>query len=106
MKRIFEYCACVVVAVVTTTAVNTWVNASAKPSAQRAASANLALRAAIDSAIESKFTPIVPCRVVDTRVAGGKLIPGTPRGFVAANTAGFPAQGGTINGCGVPAAAT
>jgi hypothetical protein len=53
----------------------------------------------------SVFVPVAPCRIVDTRVAGGPLVPGTPRSFVVAgsNATLFGAQGGNTSGCSVPA---
>ena len=51
------------------------------------------------------FTPVAPCRILDTRLAGGPLAPGAPRSFVVAGTAGFGAQGGREGGCGIPAGA-
>ncbi|MGH3717082.1 MAG: hypothetical protein ACRDT4_27015 [Micromonosporaceae bacterium] len=61
--------------------------------------------AAIDTTVESKFTPISPCRIIDTRAGGGRLGVAT-RSFVAAGTTGFVAQGGNASGCGIPEAAT
>ena len=55
-----------------------------------------------DAAADLVYTPVAPCRVFDTRVAGGPLAVGTPRNFVVAGTTGFPAQGGTSGGCGIP----
>lgn len=52
------------------------------------------------------YTPVTPCRIVDTRVAGGLLTPGFPRSFFVTGTAGFETQGGHAGGCGVPASAT
>jgi collagen triple helix repeat protein len=55
------------------------------------------------------FTPVAPCRIIDTRLIGPQpgpgdpLVPGTPRDFVVVGTAGFPEQGGTAGGCGIPA---
>lgn len=54
---------------------------------------------------ETVFTPITPCRIVDTRAAGGR-IGAAGRSFYVAGTANFPAQGGTSGGCGIPASAT
>ncbi len=45
------------------------------------------------------FTPVVPCRIIDTRVEGGRLTAGTPRDFDVAGALG--SQGGAPN-CGVP----
>src|SRR4051812_43544521 len=106
MKRILEYGACVLVSVVATTMVSNWMSASARPAQHLSTGVSAAARGSLDSSIESKSTPIPPCRIVDTRHAGGKLVAGAPRGFIAAGTAGFDAQGGAVNGCGVPKAAT
>jgi hypothetical protein len=53
----------------------------------------------------SVFVPVTPCRIVDTRLAGGPLAPGTPRSFVVSgsNATLFGAQGGNTSGCSVPA---
>ena len=50
------------------------------------------------------FVPITPCRIIDTRSAGGPLFPGVPRSFVVSgsNPALFGAQGGNPSGCGIP----
>src|SRR5215510_11104159 len=45
------------------------------------------------------FTPVVPCRIIDTRIEGGRLVPGTPRDYDVAGTLG--GQGGAPN-CAVP----
>lgn len=74
---------------------------TAPPGARAAAAA-----APIDTAVESKFTPISPCRIVDTSKAGGKLAASATRSFVAEGVSGFPGQGGKSGGCGIPAAAT
>jgi hypothetical protein len=64
------------------------------------------IAASIDTAVESKYTPISPCRIVDTRLAGGAIAAGSSRSFFAAGTTGFAAQGGNSSGCGIPSAAT
>lgn len=48
------------------------------------------------------FVPLAPCRIIDTRLAGGALAPGVPRDFQVAGTTEFGAQGGNLGGCGVP----
>jgi hypothetical protein len=50
------------------------------------------------------FVPVTPCRILDTRVAGGPLVPGSPRSFVVtgSNPTLFAAQGGNPTGCGIP----
>lgn len=54
----------------------------------------------------SSFVSMTPCRVVDTRLAGGAFAPGQARSYQVAGTGtGFAAQGGKANGCGIPATA-
>ena len=56
---------------------------------------------------ESKSVAIAPCRIVDTRLAGGVVAAGSTRTFaVRGSGAKFAAQGGKANGCGVAGAAT
>jgi len=47
------------------------------------------------------YTPVSPCRIVDTRVAGGALAPNVTRTFVGFS-ANFSTQGGTASNCGMP----
>lgn len=58
----------------------------------------------VAQAQQQVYTAVNPCRIVDTRVsAAGPLTPGVPRTFnVVGSTADFPAQGGTVGGCGIP----
>jgi hypothetical protein len=51
---------------------------------------------------ETIYTPIAPCRIIDTRVGGGVLAASSQRNFYVAGSTGFPAQGGNAGGCGVP----
>jgi hypothetical protein len=55
-----------------------------------------------ESSADLVYTPVPPCRVIDTRVAGGALIAGSARNFFVAGTTGFAGQGGQAGGCGVP----
>ena len=50
------------------------------------------------------YNPVTPCRIVDTRSgAGGILIAGDTRNWLAANPSGtFAAQGGSSTNCGIP----
>jgi hypothetical protein len=51
-----------------------------------------------DSQADLVYTPVTPCRIIDTRLAGGALSPGVPRSFkVTGNTT---SQGGA--NCGIP----
>jgi hypothetical protein len=47
------------------------------------------------------YTPVAPCRIADTRVAGGALAANVPRTFVGFS-ANFSTQGGTASNCGMP----
>jgi hypothetical protein len=48
------------------------------------------------------YTPVTPCRIVDTRLAGGPLAANMPRSFDGYSASGFAAQGGTAGTCDVP----
>ena len=48
------------------------------------------------------YTPITPCRIVDTRVAGGPLATNNTRSFIAYTQTDFTAQGGDATNCGIP----
>lgn len=52
------------------------------------------------------FTPLTPCRIVDTRVTGGAIGQNNSRSFVAYSATGFASQGGQGSDCGVPANAS
>jgi hypothetical protein len=59
-------------------------------------------RALGDPAADLVFSPVAPCRIVDTRLAGGPIAADTQRSFVVTGTTDFEAQGGTPGGCGIP----
>ena len=46
------------------------------------------------------YTPITPCRIVDTRVAGGVIPANGSRSFKGVSSANFTAQGGSATDCG------
>ena len=47
------------------------------------------------------YTPLQPCRIVDTRLTGaGTIAAGTTRNFVAINASNFTGQGGSATNCG------
>lgn len=48
------------------------------------------------------YTSVNPCRVVDTRVAGGKFAAGEARSYEIAGITDFSSTGGNPNGCGIP----
>lgn len=47
------------------------------------------------------YTPIQPCRIVDTRNAGGAIDAGQTRSFKAAGVASYAGQGGNAGNCGM-----
>jgi hypothetical protein len=51
-----------------------------------------------DTQADLVYTPVAPCRIIDTRVAGGTLSPGVPRSFKVTEDTTF--QGG--KNCGIP----
>jgi hypothetical protein len=55
-----------------------------------------------DSAAQLVYTPVPPCRIIDTRLAGGQLAPGSIRDFRVTGTGSLAGQGGSATGCGVP----
>ncbi len=56
-----------------------------------------------DAAADLGFTPIPPCRIIDTRApVVGSLVAGTQRSFRARNSGGFASQGGSATDCGIP----
>ncbi len=58
----------------------------------------------VDTSVESKYTPIAPCRIVDTRIHGGAILANRARSFHALGSGNFGGQGGTS--CDIPSAAT
>ena len=76
------------------------------PDAQSDADQASPLAALTPTTKEYTYVPIKPCRVVDTRKAGGKFGAGAQRAFVVKGTAGFVGQGGVNGGCGIPNGAT
>jgi len=50
------------------------------------------------------YTPVSPCRIIDTRIAGGPIAAGTSRNFYAAGS-NYSGQGGFAGSCGIPVGA-
>lgn len=75
-------------------------------SASAAKAASAALLGNLPASTETLFVPITPCRIADTRIAGGAIGNGNTRAFYVRGTTGFSTQGGKVGGCGVPASAT
>jgi len=61
----------------------------------------LGLNSLGDSQADLVYTPVTPCRIIDTRYAGGPIPAGTTRSFLVTGT-NYSAQGGIATGCGVP----
>src|SRR5438552_10099865 len=56
-----------------------------------------------DTTDDLVYTPIVPCRIVDTRSGGGGMfLPGNQRDWLAFSAIGFAGQGGSATNCGIP----
>jgi len=56
-----------------------------------------------DTTDDLVYTPVVPCRIVDTRLgAGGVFVPQTQRDWLAYSPGGFAGQGGSATNCGIP----
>lgn len=67
-------------------------------------SANPGTKALGSLAADLVFTPITPCRIVDTRVSGVRIAANGSRDLDASNTGGdFSSQGGSETDCGIPA---
>src|SRR5258706_13239493 len=54
-----------------------------------------------DSQADLVYPPVTPCRIIDTRLAGGPIAGGTTRSFRVTGT-DLSAQGGSATGCGIP----
>lgn len=54
-----------------------------------------------DPATDLVFVPVPPCRILDTRVAGGAIAANTTRGFDVTAVSNYSFQGGANNNCGV-----
>jgi hypothetical protein len=54
-----------------------------------------------DTRAQLVYTPVTPCRIIDTRRAGGSLAPGVIRNFKVTG-GGHEEQGGSSQGCGIP----
>lgn len=63
------------------------------------------LKANIPTSLEMVYTPITPCRAFDTTKTT-KIPANGSRAFQITGSAGFTGQGGSANGCGVPASAS
>ncbi len=57
-----------------------------------------------DAANDLVYVPVTPCRIIDTRIAGGVIAANTTRGFDITSVANYTAQGGDATDCGIGAA--
>jgi hypothetical protein len=67
--------------------------------------AAIAIREVAAQSSEMVYFTVPPCRIVDTRLAGGPIAAGTIRDFHVKGTSGFSGQGGNSSGCGIPTTA-
>ena len=83
--------------------IDTMARASLAPPSVRP---ELLAKALGSAASDLVYTPVTPCRILDTRVAGGALAGGFTRDFNAVVGSGgnFGSQGGSATDCGVVAA--
>jgi hypothetical protein len=59
------------------------------------------------AAADLVFTPVTPCRVIDTRTSvAGQLVAGIDQSFLVRSAGGFASQGGSATDCGIPATAS
>jgi hypothetical protein len=65
--------------------------------------AHAALKVVGSSTSDLVFTPVAPCRLVDTRLVGGAWTPSTTRSYVGYTATDFAAQGGSATNCSIPA---
>jgi hypothetical protein len=57
-----------------------------------------------DTATDLVFVPVTPCRIADTRLAGGQIAANTVRSFDVTAVSDYSFQGGASSNCGVGAA--
>jgi hypothetical protein len=65
------------------------------------AGAGIGIQAYASSGVDLVFVPVTPCRIIDTRLAGGIIAAGATRNFLASGGP-FTGQGGSASSCGIP----
>lgn len=60
-------------------------------------------RALGDAAQDLVFVPVTPCRLIDTRVAGGRIAANSTRSFDVSVAGSYASQGGEASDCGLAA---
>lgn len=78
------------------------VTAAADRNDEAAASHRASTKALGDFGADLTYTPLTPCRIADTRNAGGALTPNSTFTFVGWTNTTFAAQGGAASDCGIP----
>lgn len=76
--------------------------AASAASLDQANAALLGAKALGDDGVDLVFTPVLPCRLVDTRVVGGPIASAGTRDFIAYTGTNFEGQGGASGDCGLP----
>lgn len=66
----------------------------------KAAPGQIAARSLGEPATDLVFVPVTPCRLFDTRLAGGQIAANTVRDFDVTTAASYAFQGGAANNCG------
>ena len=78
--------------------------ASALHGSEPSSAKRVAAKVLGDASDDLVYTPVVPCRLADTRLAGGPIAGGGSRDFkVWVSSGGFTAQGGDAGNCNIPA---
>jgi len=71
------------------------------PNTQVSSNTQVSPNALGDSADDMVYTPVAPCRIVDTRVIGGIVVNGSQRNWDM-DGSNFSSQGGSSTDCGIP----
>lgn len=59
-----------------------------------------------DAAADLVFTPLAPCRLIDTRLAAGPFVSGETRSYNVIGPTSYTGIGGNAAGCGIPGTTT
>jgi hypothetical protein len=100
-RRLIVATAGLAIAIVAGSSAAAFAHYTAKDTPSSAQAADVGLASTGGGITESKFVAITPCRLVDTRLAGGAISAGASRGFVAEGV-DLASQGGKSGGCGIP----
>ena len=75
-------------------------NALLAKAGANAAASNVTPQALGDAAADLVYVPVEPCRLFDTRLAGGAIAAGGTRGFDVSAVSDYSFQGGSASNCG------